>query len=314
MRIGIDLGGTKIAGILMDARGQTRHSVRESTPAASGYEAIVSAVVGMIRGLEGHAGQPCTVGIGTPGVVSHVTGAMKNCNTTCLNGKPLKDDLERALGHPIRIANDANCFTLSEALDGAAAGKRIVFGVIIGTGVGGGISIAGHIHEGPNAIAGEWGHTPLEADGPDCYCGHKGCVETFLSGTGLFADYKRHGGTGAQSAREVVEAAAHDRGARAAVDRYVARFGRAMATVIDILDPDAIVLGGGMSNVQRLYEDGPKAVRREVFSDDLRTPILQHAHGDASGVRGAAMLWEATEGAPVRAKSAAKGRRAQGGG
>ena len=293
MRIGIDLGGTKIEGVVMDGVGRVLAQRRVPTPAAEGYEAIVGSLVNVIFELEKEAGTTCTVGLGTPGAVSARTGMMKNCNTTCLNGQPLRDELEKCLKRPIRIANDANCFALSEAHDGGAAGYGVVFGVIIGTGVGGGLIFDGKAHNGPNSIAGEWGHTPLHSDGPDCYCGHKGCIETYLSGPGLLKDYQRAGGTAAGTAADVVSTAldGSDAHAAAALDRYIDNFGRAVATLVDIIDPDAIVLGGGLSNIDRLYTAGPIAVAKYVFSDELRTPILRNKHGDASGVRGAAWLW-----------------------
>ncbi|HET6347160.1 MAG TPA: ROK family protein [Myxococcota bacterium] len=297
MRIGLDLGGTKISGIVMDDARRTLQSRRIASPAAGAaapYEAVVDAIVALVLELEAAVGAPCRVGIGTPGALSPHSGVMKNCNSTCLNGRPLGDDLERRLARPLRMDNDANCFALSEATDGAAREHPVVFGVIIGTGTGGGIAMHGHVHRGRHGIAGEWGHTPLESDGPPCYCGRRGCVETFLSGPGLLADYRRSGGARAQTAAEVarLDADGADALATAAVDRYVERFGRAMATVIDVLDPDAIVLGGGVSNTRRLYRDLPAAVARHVFNDAFTTPILPHAHGDDSGVRGAAMLWE----------------------
>ncbi len=301
LRIGIDLGGTKIEAVVMDATGALREKRRIATPSAAGYDAIVGALVGIVEALETAAGEPCTVGIGAPGTVSRLTGLMKNSNTTALNGRPLAQDLEARLARPIRIANDANCFALSEAKDGAGVGHRVVFGVILGTGVGGGLVVDGRIHDGPNGIAGEWGHTGLRGEAsesvPPCYCGRRGCVETFVSGTGLAADYARAGGVAGYDAHAVVAhaTAGDDPVAVAAFDRYVARFGRALATVLDVLDPDVVVLGGGMSNVDRLYSGGVRAVANEVFSDDMRTPIVRNRYGDASGVRGAAMLWDAAD-------------------
>jgi fructokinase len=294
MRIGIDLGGTKIEGIVMDSSGATLVQRRIATPSREGYDAIVSGIVGLTKGLELEAGVPCSIGVGTPGAVSRLTGAMKNSNTRALNGRALARDLETALARPVKIENDANCFALSEAKDGAGAGYRVVFGVIVGTGVGGGVVVDGKIHNGPNGIAGEWGHTPLIANGEACYCGRSGCVETVLSGPGFAADYARSGGDATLDAHGITSRArdGEDSCAVAALDRYFARFGRALATVIDILDPDIVVLGGGMSNIDGLYVGGAREVAANVFSDELRTPIVRNQYGDASGVRGAAMLWE----------------------
>jgi fructokinase len=217
---------------------------------------------------------------------------MKNCNTTSLNGQLLGRDLESRLGREIRIANDADCFALSEALDGAGAGRHVVFGVILGTGCGGGIAIGGRIHQGPNRVAGEWGHTSIDPMGPACYCGDRGCIETFLSGPGLERDYRENGGQGGIGAAAIVRrASAGDGPARSALDRYLERFGQGMAMVVDVLDPDCIVLGGGLSGIDRLYRDGPAAVARRVFGGEFVTPIARNRHGDSSGVRGAAMLW-----------------------
>ena len=293
MRIGIDLGGTKIEGIVIDPQGDISLKRRVNTPAAEGYHAILAALGDLIINLERDAGVKCSVGLAAPGAVSKRTNTMKNCNTACINGKPLKKDLEAHLQRKVHIANDADCFALSEARDGAGAGYEVVFGVILGTGVGGGVIFNGHVHSGPNAIAGEWGHTPLVENGIDCYCGKKGCVETVLSGPGLHRDYLLHGGTQAKDAMQVVHAAKDrsDKHAIEAIDRYIVHFGRAMATVIDVLDPDVVVLGGGLSNMDVLYERGPKSVESFVFSDSLLTPIVQNKYGDSSGVRGAAWLW-----------------------
>jgi fructokinase len=296
LRIGIDLGGTKTEGLVMNEAGKMLYSERRPTPQAAGYEAILNNIHALVYGLEKKAGQSCRVGIGTPGAISARTGRLKNSNTVCLNGKPLKDDLEKTLARPIRLANDANCFALSEALDGAGQGAGVVFGVIMGTGVGGGIVINGQLIEGLQHIAGEWGHNILEADGPPCYCGKNGCVETLLSGPGLAQDYALHGGNPSFDAKQIVmHADQGDNLAEAAMQRYLERFGRALSVVINILDPDVVVLGGGMSNIPRLCTDGRERVARYVFNDELRTKILPHVHGDSSGVRGAAQLWPAAE-------------------
>ncbi len=323
LRIGIDLGGTKTEGILMDSRGDILVRARRPTPQHESYRAILENVRDLIHELDQHAGMRCPVGIGTPGSVSARTGLLKNSNTVCLNGQPIMRDLEAVLDRPIRIANDANCFALSEAIDGAGRGHAVVFGVILGTGVGGGLVVHGQLLEGLQHIAGEWGHNLLDPEGPECYCGRRGCVETLISGPGLEYDYAVHDARGrivaapaggadntrwaAQSetactnqltldARAIAaRARAGDERAEAAMRRYLERFGRALATVINILDPDAIVLGGGLSNVYRLYDDGRAQVAKHVFNDELRTLILPNIHGDSSGVRGAARLWPVYE-------------------
>ena len=294
LRIGIDLGGTKTEGIVINEAGKMLYRERRPTPQDRGYHAILKNIHALVLELEEKAGQSCRVGIGTPGAISTRTGCLKNSNTVCLNGKPVKDDLEKILSRPIRLANDANCFALSEALDGAGQGAGVVFGVIMGTGVGGGIVINGQLIEGLQHIAGEWGHNVLETDGPPCYCGKDGCVETLLSGPGLARDYALDGGDPSLDAKQIVTHAAQgDARAEAAMQRYLNRFGRALSTVINILDPDVVVLGGGMSNIARLCTDGRERVARYVFNDELRTRILPHVHGDSSGVRGAAQLWPA---------------------
>lgn len=296
MRIGIDLGGTKIEGIVMDSDGIELLRKRVNTNQSEGYPAILNTVARLVESLEAAAGKQCPVGIGTPGAISAVTGKMKNSNTMCLNGQPLFEDLQGLLNRPLRIANDANCFALSEALDGAGKGYGVVFGVIMGTGVGGGIVFNGQLHPGHQNIGGEWGHNILEWNGPDCYCGQKGCVETLISGPALAADYHRHGGNRAFKASDIVaQAAQGDVLAEAAMQRFLDRFGRALATVINILDPDAIVLGGGLSNIDRLYSEGRDNIARYVFNDQFTTPILKNIHGDSSGVRGAAQLWRCDE-------------------
>jgi fructokinase len=292
-RIGIDLGGTKTEGVVMDAAGAILERERRPTPQADGYRAILATVCELVRELERRAGQRCHVGIGTPGAISTRTNTLKNSNTVCLNGQPIHTDLSRLLERPVRIANDANCFALSEALDGAGRGEPVVFGVILGTGVGGGIVVNGQIIEGLQHIAGEWGHNILEPDGPGCYCGRRGCIETLLSGPGLARDYAAHGGEPGLDAATIVARATIEPAAAAAMQRYLDHFGRALATVINILDPHVVVLGGGMSNIERLYSDARAAVAHHVFNDELRTRIVRNVHGDSSGVRGAAQLWPA---------------------
>lgn len=276
----------------MDGAGKLLLRQRQSTPADQGYEAVLLGVRDLVGSLEQTIGGTCRIGIATPGAISTRTGGLKNSNTLCLNGKPIVTDLKKLLSRPIRIANDANCFALSEALDGAARGADVVFGVILGTGVGGGIAVRGTLLAGAQHIAGEWGHNVLESDGPACYCGKRGCVETLLSGPGLARDYAMHGGDAGLSAKTISErAATGDPLAEAAMQRYLQRFGCALSVVINILDPDVVVLGGGLSNIERLYTAGRSCVAHHVFNDELRTAIVRNVHGDSSGVRGAAQLW-----------------------
>jgi len=283
MRIGIDLGGTKIEAIALEG---SRELARRRVPTPRGdYEATVSAVASLIRQIGDG-----TVGIGIPGALSRVSGLVKNANSTWLIGRPLKRDLEQAIGREVRLENDANCFALSEAVDGAGAGAEVVFGVILGTDVGGGIVAHGKLLTGPNAIAGEWGHNPLPAPGPEdlplpaCYCGRAGCIETYLSGPGLSADHLKFTGENL-GAEEIVARRGES------LCRYEARLARALASVINVLDPDVIVLGGGLSNVERLYTEVPRLWAKHVFSDHVATRLARNAHGDSSGVRGAAWLW-----------------------
>ncbi|MEJ2108209.1 MAG: ROK family protein [Acidiferrobacteraceae bacterium] len=291
MRVGIDLGGSKTEAVLISADGSAMERLRRPTPVADGYEAILQNVVDLVRELESQTAERLRVGIGTPGSLSARTGLLKNSTTVCLTGQPVKADLERLLGREIRIANDANCFALSEAIDGAGADHGVVFGIIMGTGVGGGIAIDGRVHEGRHQVAGEWGHNVLEADGPPCYCGKHGCVETFLSGPGLARDYQEHGGTAGLNAQNIIaRSRAGDIAAIAAVERFLDRFGRALSLVVNILDPDAIVLGGGLSNFDRLYTEGRERLARSVFNDEFTTPVLRNIHGDSAGVLGAAWL------------------------
>lgn len=296
MQIGIDLGGTKIEAIALDA--DTPVAARRRIPTPRDYTATLDTITRLVTELESETARTGTVGVGIPGVVSHTTGLVKNANSTWLIGRPLRADLEARLARPVRIANDANCFTLSEAIDGAGRGFETVFGVILGTGVGGGIAIRQRIHEGPNQIAGEWGHNPLpwmtdeeRASAPKCYCGKYGCVETFLSGPGFERDHALLSGT-PRSSQDIVRAvAAGDPHAIRAVRRYEDRLARGLAAVINLLDPDAIVLGGGMSNLPDLPSAVSALLPRYVFSDTVLTKVLMNAHGDSSGVRGAAWLW-----------------------
>ena len=297
-RIGIDLGGTKIELVALDTSGRARIRRRVDTP-ASDYGAIVEAIGSLVDSAERELGHAASVGVATPGARSRATGLLRNSNTTCLNARPLKEDLEKRLGREVRIANDANCFALSEATDGAAAGAEVVFGVILGTGVGGGIAVHGRSLEGANAIAGEWGHNPLPLPAgedlplPPCYCGRSGCIETYLSGPGLSADHARAGG-GKLAAEEIAaRAQGGDADCEASIARYEARIARSLAGVINLLDPDVIVLGGGLSRIARLYDGVPARWGGHVFSDDVRRRLVPPLHGEASGVRGAAWLWEA---------------------
>ncbi len=289
LRIGIDLGGTKTEAIALDLAG--RELARERIATAKGsYEGTIAAIRGLVEGLESRLGATASVGIGIPGTVSPRTGLIKNANSTWLIGKPLDRDLEAALGRPVRLANDADCFALSEATDGAGTGFATVFGVILGTGVGGGIVAHGRLLAGPNSIVGEWGHNPLpwpedgERPGPACYCGRSGCIETFLSGPGLARDH----GEGL-TAEQV--AAATSPSAETALARYEHRLARALAGVINIIDPHVVVLGGGLSKLERLYRNIPALWDRFVFSDHVDTLLRRPLHGDSSGVRGAAWLW-----------------------
>jgi len=305
VRIGIDLGGTKIEGIAIDDDGGVRLRRRVPSPRDS-YADTLTAVVDLVRDIEREVGARGTVGVGIPGAISSATGLVKNANSTWLIGRPLGDDLPRRLDRPVRFANDANCFALSEAVDGAAAGADVVFGVIVGTGTGGGIVVNRRVVEGANAIAGEWGHNPLPAPrdgewpGPPCYCGRTGCIETFLSGPALQRDYAEELRRRAvpetherQTARDIATYAhAGEPVASAALARYEERMARALGSVINVVDPQVIVLGGGLSNIDRLYESVPKLWAPYVFSDTVTTRLVRAAHGDSSGVRGAAWLWD----------------------
>jgi fructokinase len=296
LRLGVDLGGTKIEGIVLDAGGVEQCRQRIATPQGD-YAATLDAVVALVSGLESEVGAECSVGIGMPGSVSRATGRVKNSNSVCLNGQPLHRELETRLGRPLRFANDADCFALSEATDGAGRDAAVVFGVIVGTGTGGGIVINRQLLTGPNGIAGEWGHNPLpwsqpeELPGTECYCGRQGCIETWLSGPALARDHQQVFG-GSLDARTIIQSAElGDANARLTMQRYANRMARALASVINVVDPDVIVLGGGLSNCKRLYSAVISQWDAYVFSDHVDTRLLRAEHGDASGVRGAAWLW-----------------------
>ena len=296
MRLGIDLGGTKIEIIALDESGSELLRRRVATPQHD-YAATLQAVAGLVHEIEALLGRKGTVGIGTPGAISRATGLLKNSNSVCLNGQPILNDLEKLLTRTIRIENDANCFALSEAVDGAAAGARVVFGVIIGTGVGAGIVVNGQTLTGPNSIAGEWGHNPLpwpmqnELPGAPCYCGKSACIETWLSGPGMAYHHAQRSGKTWDAPSIIAGAAEGDAACEQTLMEYEDRLARALSQVINILDPDVIVLGGGMSNITRLYENVPKLWGKYVFSDRVDTRLEKNRHGDSSGVRGAAWLW-----------------------
>jgi fructokinase len=301
MRIGIDVGGTKIEALAIDDEGIELARHRIDTP-RDDYDATIMAIAGLVRRLEEETAQSGTVGAGIPGSISRVTGLVKNANSTWLNGRPLDKDLASALEREVRVANDANCFAVSEATDGAAAGRQIVFGVILGTGCGGGIAIDGRVHAGGNGVAGEWGHTPLpwprpeEYPGPVCYCGKRGCMEMWVSGTGIALDYKTVTGRARTSQEIVSEFEAGNGEATASMERFEDRLARGLAQVINIFDPDVIVIGGGVSRVEHIYGAVPKKLPAYVFGGEVSTPIVAAMYGDSSGVRGAAWLWPGRRG------------------
>lgn len=299
MRIGIDLGGTKTEVIALSDQGEELFRYRVPTP-RDDYEKTLENIIGLVRRAEEVTGQQGTVGLGIPGTLSPYTRRVKNANSTWLNGQPLDKDLQQRLGREVRIANDANCLAVSEAVDGAAAGKQTVFAVIIGTGCGAGVALNGQAHSGGNGNAGEWGHNPLPWMDEDelryreevpCYCGKAGCIETFISGTGFTTDYQRLSGVSLKGTEIMQRVAQQDPVAELAMSRYELRLAKSLAHVVNILDPDMIVLGGGMSNVDRLYQTVPLLVKNWVFGGEFETPIRRAVHGDSSGVRGAAWLW-----------------------
>jgi fructokinase len=300
MRIGVDLGGTKIEFVALERDGSELHRHRVPTP-RDDYDGTVRAIKDGVEKIESGLGRRATVGIGIPGTISGITHRVKNANSTWMNGRPFDRDLCEALHREVRLANDANCLAVSEATDGAGAGKHLVFAVILGTGCGGGLAIDGRVHNGRNGVAGEWGHMtlpwmkPEEYPGPECYCGHRGCIETWVSGTGLEADYARAAKTRLRGKEIIARSEKGEAEALASVARYEDRLTRSLAQMIDILDPDIIVLGGGVSQVPRLYQDVPQRLKEYVFGREADTPVVVAKHGDASGVRGAAWLWPLKE-------------------
>lgn len=301
LRIGVDLGGTKTEAIALGGDGRELGRLRVPTP-RNDYDATVNAITDLVGQLEAQVGERGTVGVGIPGTIVRATGLVKNANSVWLNGRPLAKDLAAALGREIRCVNDANCFAVSEATDGAGQGERVVFGVILGTGCGGGVVVEGEVHAGPNGLAGEWGHTPLpwpradEVPGPPCYCGRSGCLETWISGTGFEQEFQRTTGL-ALRGREIMERARQ--GEQLAADAFLRlrdRIARGLAVVVNILDPDVVVLGGGLSNIDELYTgELEREIARYTFGGGTATPVRRNRHGDSSGVRGAAWLWSASE-------------------
>ncbi len=289
-RVGLDIGGTKIEGVVLDASGFIEQRERVATEAHRGYEAIVETAARLAERLLADCDPIGCIGVGTPGAVSRRSGLLRNSNTQCLNGRDFRGDLSRRLGIAVVLENDANCFALAEALLGAGRGREVVFGVIMGTGVGGGIVLDGRLHAGPQHIAGEWGHHSIDPSGPDCYCGNRGCVESYLSGPGLESQFLAATGRRESAAAIVAAYRTGDAAAAAVFERFLDLFGRALANLIDMLDPDAVVLGGGLSNIDELYAAGRDAVARYVFNDELVTPILRNQLGDSAGVVGAALL------------------------
>ena len=309
MRIGIDVGGTKIEFVALDLEGAELHRHRVPTP-RNDYPGTVRALAEGVRQIEAKLARNASVGLGIPGTISGITGLVKNANSTWLNGKPLDQDLAAALARPVRCANDANCLAVSEATDGAGAGKHLVFAVILGTGCGGGVAVDGRVHAGRNGVAGEWGHNPLpwqnaqEYPGPPCYCGRNGCVETWISGTGLERDYERTTGAALRGEEIIARSEAGEAEAIAAVSRLENRLARSLGYVINLLDPDVIVLGGGLSRVPRLYANVPSELKNWVFGREADTPVVPAKHGDSSGVRGAAWLWPSECGAEAEREPA----------
>lgn len=293
--IGIDLGGTKTEAVLLAPDGTVLWRQRKPTPRSDGYDAVLALVVEMIRESAARlpAGNPYTVGVGIPGSIDAATGLVRNANSTCLIGHPLRTDMERLIGCPVQLRNDADCFTLAECRSGVGLSRGLVFGVIMGTGCGGGVCIDGVVREGPHRVAGEWGHVSMDRDGAVCYCGNRGCVETLISGSGVEAAFFREHGQRLTMNKIVAQARAGEKRCMKTFDRFLDDFGRCLGGLISILDPDAVVLGGGLSNIEELYTIGRDHVRRYVFHDDLKTPILKNRLGDSAGVFGAARIGQA---------------------
>ncbi len=298
LRVGVDLGGTKTEAIVLDEHGQERARKRVPTP-RDDYDGTLANIAQLVEAVEQEAGGTGTVGIGMPGSFSPTTGLVRNSNSVWLNQRAFDQDLQAVMGRPLRFANDANCLAVSEAVDGAGAGFKVVFAVILGTGSGGGVALQGAVHAGPNFVGGEWGHNPLgwmtpeEFPGNDCYCGLKGCIETYVSGSGLELDYRQTTGEARRGPEIVALAESGDAVAEGSLQRYESRLARALAGAVNLLDPDVIVLGGGMSNLPRIYDALPRLIPNWVFGNEFTTPIRKAAHGDSSGVRGAAWLWGA---------------------
>jgi fructokinase len=296
LRIGVDLGGTKIEFVALEGDGREAHRHRVATP-RDDYDGTIRAIKEGVEQIETVLGRSGSVGVGIPGTISQITHNVKNANSTWMNGRPFDRDLSEALERQVRCANDANCFAVSEATDGAGAGQRVVFAVILGTGCGGGLALDGKVHNGRNGVAGEWGHNTLpwmrpdEYPGPECYCGYRGCIETWISGTGLEADYQRATNVKLSGKEIIARSEAREAAAMASLERYEDRLTRSLAQMINILDPDIIVVGGGVSQVPQLYRNVPKRLAEYVFGREAATPVVVAKHGDASGVRGAAWLW-----------------------
>ena len=296
LRIGVDLGGTKIEFVALEGDGAELERHRVPTPRFD-YEGTLRAISDGVKEMENKLGRTATVGVGIPGTVSTRTGLVKNANSTWLNGKPFDKDLSHALGREVRCANDANCLAVSESIDGAGAGRHVVFAVILGTGCGGGIAVGGRVHGGSNGVAGEWGHNTLpwmrddESPGPPCYCGKNGCIETWISGTGLQKDYERATKVSLRGPEIIAQSEAGEPAAAAALDRFEDRLTRGLAGVINLLDPDIVVMGGGASQIARIYKNVPNRLKEYVFGKEADTPLVPAKHGDSSGVRGAAWLW-----------------------
>ena len=292
MKIGVDLGGTKTEAVLLDRHNKLIKKIRTATPAKQGYEALLNNISNMVKALDAHASILCPIGIGTPGSIDKNSKRLKYSNTVCLNDKPILSDLEQILRRPVRIENDANCFAFSEAIDGSGQNHNIVFGIIMGTGVGGGIVVNKSIVNGPNSMTGEWGHSVLDHTGNPCYCGLNGCIETYLSGPGLINHFINNGGASITAVEQLLELANNnDATALKTLDNFYTDFARAVSQIVKFIDPDIIVLGGGLSNIDSLYTTAVERINR-FFSVPISINLQKNRHGDSSGVRGAAYLWD----------------------